>query len=338
MGTDLYLTSAMNHTHTLYQPTAHLAMQAFSLTQKDSQDQKEDPMTLQSLPSLLDTEGKETFTDAPAKGRERSFDTSTVFAHDALSAYLRDMSRLSLLTHKEEGDLARQSMEGDQSARHRLVECNLRLVVSIARRYSRSGVPLVDLIQAGNLGLIHAAEKFDAQHGHRFSTYATNWIIQAMSRTVDEYTHLIHIPEYVVLRMRKVRRLADHLFQENGLDPHPEHIAEAGHLDVGEVIDLLSTIEQPMSLDRTLDESDPYSLADTLQETSPSSSQHLLDEKLQHAFERLTVRERTVLTLHYGIGDGHCRTFTEVGKALGVSRERARQLEVVALRKLREWL
>lgn len=301
-------------------------------------------MITQHLPLSNDRGELNMLTDATEGDGEVPFRISAAFTNDAFGAYLRDMSQMnlfSLLTHDEERELARQSAEGDQVARHRLIECNLRLVVSIARHYSHSGVPLSDLIQAGNLGLIHATEKFDFQRGHHFSTYATWWIRQAVSRAVDEHIHIIHVPEYVILRVRKVRQIAEQLLQKNGLDPLPEQIAEAGNLDITEVIDLLKVVEQPISLDATLDESDPYSLIETLQDHSTSSfppSQYLLNEELQHAFEQLELRERTVLTLRYGIGNGHCCTLADIGKELGVSHERARQLEVAAIRKLRMWL
>ncbi|MBE3559617.1 MAG: sigma-70 family RNA polymerase sigma factor [Ktedonobacteraceae bacterium] len=259
---------------------------------------------------------------------------------DAFQSYLRDIRNLGLLTHAEEIDLAQRAAAGDETARRKLVESNLRLVISIARRYTSTGVPLVDLIQEGNLGLIRAAEKFDYQRGCHFGTYATWWIRQAVSRAAGEQSRLIHLPEHVATRLRKVRRVAAQLSQENGLDPLPEQIATACNFDVNEVIDLLGVIEQPVSLDAPVDDEARYSLADTLEDnTSPApadtASQHLLSEELHRALSILTPRERAVITLRYGIGDGHSRTLLEVGKELGISRERVRQLEVVALMKLR---
>jgi RNA polymerase primary sigma factor len=261
-------------------------------------------------------------------------------AEDAFQSYLRDIRGLGLLTHAEEIDLAQRAAAGDGLARRKLVESNLRLVIAIARRYTSTGVPLIDLIQEGNLGLMRAAEKFDYQRGCHFGTYATWWIRQAVSRAAGEQSRMIHLPEHVATRLRKVRRVAAQLSQENGLDPLPEQIAAACNLDVNDVIDLLSVIEQPVSLDTPVDEEARYSLADTLEDcTTPApsetASQHLLGEDLHRALVVLTPRERAVITLRYGIGDGHSRTLLEVGKELGISRERVRQLEVVALMKLR---
>jgi RNA polymerase primary sigma factor len=259
---------------------------------------------------------------------------------DAFQSYLRDIRSLGLLTHKEEIDLAQRAAAGDDRARRRLVECNLRLVIAIARRYTSTGVPLIDLIQEGNLGLMRAAEKFDYQRGCHFGTYATWWIRQAVSRAAGEQSRLIHLPEHVATRLRKVRRIAAQLSQENGLDPLPEQIAEACNLELDEVVDLLEVIEQPVSLDAPVDDEARYSLADTLEDSttpapSETASQHLLGEELHRALALLTPRERAVITLRYGIGDGRSRTLLEVGKELGISRERVRQLEVVALMKLR---
>lgn len=259
---------------------------------------------------------------------------------DAFQSYLHDIRGFGLLTHEEEIELARRSAAGDALARRKLVESNLRLVIAIARRYTGTGVPLTDLIQEGNLGLMRAAEKFDYRRGCHFGTYATWWIRQAVSRAAGEQSRMIHLPEHVATRLRKVRRIAAQLSQENGLAPLPEQIASACNFNLEEVVDLLGVIEQPVSLDAPVDEEARYSLADSLEDcTSPTpsetASQHLLGEELQRALTLLTARERAVIILRYGIGDGRNRTLLEVGKELGISRERVRQLEVVALIKLR---
>ena len=261
-------------------------------------------------------------------------------SEDAFQSYLHDIRGLGLLTHAEEVDLAQRAAAGDELARRRLIESNLRLVIAIARRYTSTGVPLIDLIQEGNLGLMRAAEKFDYRRGCHFGTYATWWIRQAVSRAAGEQSRLIHLPEHVATRLRKVRRITAQLSQENGLDPLPEQIAEACDMDVNEVVDLLGIIEQPVSLDAPVDDEARYSLADTLEDSAApapaeTASQHLLGEELHRALALLTPRERSVITLRYGIGDGRSRTLLEVGKELGISRERVRQLEVVALMKLR---
>ena len=261
-------------------------------------------------------------------------------SEDAFQSYLRDIRGLGLLTHSEEVDLAQRAAAGDELARRKLIESNLRLVIAIARRYTSTGVPLIDLIQEGNLGLMRAAEKFDYRRGCHFGTYATWWIRQAVSRAAGEQSRLIHLPEHVATRLRKVRRVAAQLSQENGLDPLPDQIAEACNIEVNEVMDLLGIIEQPVSLDAPVDDEARYSLADTLEDSAApapaeTASQHLLGEELHRALALLTPRERSVITLRYGIGDGRSRTLLEVGKELGISRERVRQLEVVALMKLR---
>lgn len=261
------------------------------------------------------------------------------YSEDALLNYLRDIHGLGLLTHAEEIDLAQRIAVGDERARRKLIESNLRLVIAIARRYTNTGVPLIDLIQEGNLGLMRAAEKFDYRRGCHFGTYATWWIRQAVSRAAGEQARLIHLPEHVVTRLRKVRRVAAQLSQESGLDPLPEQIAEASNLTVNEVITLLRIIEQPISLDVPADAEVHYALGDMLEDSasptpSEAASQHLLGEELHRALASLTVRERAVITYRYGIGDGCNRTLLEVGKELGISRERVRQLEVVALKKL----
>ena len=261
-------------------------------------------------------------------------------SEDAFQSYLHDIRGLSLLSHEEEIILAKRGQAGDTRARRRLVEANLRLVIAIARRYTNSGVPLIDLIQEGNLGLMRAAEKFDWRRGCHFGTYATWWIRQAISRAAGEQSRLIHLPEHVATRLRKVRRVASQLSQENGGDPLPEQIAEATGMQVEEVDDLLHVTEQPVSLDSPADSDNRLSLADTLEDPgiqAPAdiASQHLLGEELHRALSTLTSRERSVVILRYGIGDGRSRTLLEVGKELGISRERVRQLEMVALTKLR---
>ena len=264
---------------------------------------------------------------------------------DAFQSYLRDISCLDLrnLTPDEEIDLGQRIEAGSEMARRKLVESNLRLVVAIARQYSNAEVPLVDLIQEGNLGLIHAAEKFDYRRGCHFGTYATWWIRQAICRAAGEQSRLIHLPEHVATRLRKVRRVVAQLSQEMGLDPlelQPEQIAGACNFRVEEVKNLLGIVEQPVSLDVPVDDENRYSLADTIEDTvapplAESASRHLLGEQLHRSLSLLTEREHAVITLRYGIGDGRSRTLIEIGKELGISRERVRQLETRALQKMR---
>ncbi len=253
--------------------------------------------------------------------------TTEAISEDAFYSYLRDIRGLGLLTHEEEIDLTRQIATGDELALRKLVESNLRLVIVIARRYIGTGVPLIDLIQEGNLGLIRAAEKFDYRRGYHFGTYATWWIRQAVSRAAADQPRLIHLPEHVSTRLRKVRRVATQLSQANGLDPLPEQIAEACNLDPDQVKGLLDLVEQPVSLDAPVDDEARYTLADTLEDTmasppSETASWHLLREELHRVLALLRPREREVITLRYGIGDGQSRTL----------------LEVVALKKIRSFI
>src|SRR6266700_568177 len=313
---------------------------------KTSPERITGPLVAAELPLVDNADALLNEADDLDEGTAHSQRARTVAARqatgteDAFQSYLRDIRKYGLLTHAEEIDLARRSASGDELARRKLIESNLRLVIAIARRYTSTGVPLIDLIQEGNLGLMRAAEKFDYNRGCHFGTYATWWIRQAVSRAAGEQSRLLHLPEHVATRLRRVRRVAAQLSQENGLEPLPEQIAEACNIDVNEVVDLLGVIEQPVSLDAPVDDEARYSLADTLEDSgalapAETASQDLLGEELHRALALLTPRERSVITLRNGIGDGRSRTLLEVGKELGISRERVRQLEVVALMKLR---
>lgn len=261
-------------------------------------------------------------------------------SEDAFQSYLHEMRRFGRLTPAEEIELAQHVAAGDEWARHQLIEANLRLVIAIACQYTSTGVPLLDLIQEGNLGLMRAAEKFDPGRGCRFGTYATLWIRQAVSRAAAEQSRLIHLPEQVARRLGKVRYVVAHLLQENGGDPLPEQIAQTSEIDLDEVIQLLGLIEQPISLDTRIDNEAHSSLADTLEDSAAPDldeivAQHVLSEQVHRAMAFLPPRERVVITLRYGISDGRSRTLLEVGKELGISRERVRQLEEAALKRMR---
>jgi RNA polymerase primary sigma factor len=259
---------------------------------------------------------------------------------DAFQSYLKDIHGLTRLSREDELALAKRSVAGDRRAQQRLVEANLRLVIAYAQWYMKSGVPLIDLIQEGNLGLMRAAEKFDWQRGCRFSTYATWWICQAIRRASGDQSRLIHLPEYVAARLGRIRRVALQLLQELGSDPTPAQIAQACGKPVDEVEALLQLPKQPTSLEVHMDLERGLSLADILEDPDAPApegcaTQHGLSEELHDALLQLKPRERSAVILRYGIGDGYSRTLWEVGKQLGISRERVRQLLETALEKLR---
>jgi RNA polymerase primary sigma factor len=267
-------------------------------------------------------------------------DESTNGSEDAFQRYLHDIRGLERVTHADELVLAQRSAAGDLRARRRLVEANLRLVIAYARWYMKSGVPLVDLIQEGNLGLMRAAEKFDWQRGYHFSTYATWWIRQAIRRAAGEQTRLIHVPEHVAARVGKIRSVSSQMSQRTGHDPTPMELAQASGIQVEEVEGLLRLTQQPASLDVPIDVESGVLLSDILEDPNvqppeESASAHVLSDEVHDALLQLTPGERAALILRYGVGDGHSRTLREVGMQLGISRERVRQLIETALEKLR---
>ncbi|HEY7782245.1 MAG TPA: RNA polymerase sigma factor RpoD/SigA, partial [Ktedonobacterales bacterium] len=235
--------------------------------------------------------------------------------------------------------VARSAAAGDSLARRRLVEANLRLTVAIARNYANCGVPMIDLIQEGNIGLMHAAELFDWRRGTRFGTYAGWWIRQAISRAAREQSRMIHLPEHVAARLHKVRAVAARLTQDHGDEPTIARIADATGLPAEEVTGLLGLVEQPLSLDVTR-AGDEHPLQDTLEDPDAEvpadvAARHELGDGLRQALDHLTEREREIVRMRFGIEDGHARTLREVGRELRLSRERVRQIETSALARLR---
>lgn len=276
--------------------------------------------------------------DDESKESQENADESTV--DNAIRQYLGEIGRFPLLTAEQEMILARRVVEGELEAQQRLVEANLRLVVSIAKRYNNHGIHLLDLVQEGNLGLIRAAQKFDPTRGFRFSTYATWWIRQAISRAVAEHTRTIHIPVHVVELIYKIKRITRHLYQELGRDPLAEEIARVANLTKERVVELQSMAEAPISLDAPLIDDELYHLADTLEDpraTAPADAvtHQALHEQIVCALETLNMRERQVIELRYGLHDGHCHTLEELSAFFKLTRERIRQIEVKALRTLR---
>ncbi len=259
---------------------------------------------------------------------------------DAVKQYLKEIGTYPLLIASQELSLAECIARGDSSAHQKLIEANLRLVVSIAKRYSNQGLPLLDLIQEGNLGLMRAAQKFDYKRGFRFSTYATWWIRQAISRAIAEHSRTIHIPVHVVEQIYKIKRVARRIYQEEGLEALPEQIAVELGLPKERVVELLNVADQPVSLDAPVAEDEQYHLADTLEDVTMKNPVDQVAHQMQRtyieqAMKVLNDRERTILEMRYGLKDGHSHTLDEVSVLFKLTRERIRQIEVKALRKLR---
>jgi len=260
---------------------------------------------------------------------------------NAIRQYLAEIGRYPLLTAEQEMQLARRVVDGDIEAQRRIVEANLRLVVSIAKRYNNHGVSLLDLIQEGNLGLIRAAQKFDPLRGFRFSTYATWWIRQAISRAVAEHTRTIHIPVHVVELIYKIKRITRQLYQDLGRDPFPEEVAKATNLTKERIVELQSMAETPISLDAPLIDDEQYHLADTLEDIQAAApaevvTHQVLRDQISRALDTLSQRERQVIEMRYGLQDGYCHTLEELSSHFKLTRERIRQIEVKALRMLRQ--
>ena len=259
---------------------------------------------------------------------------------DPVRMYLKEIGKVPLLTPEEEIALAVRMSEGDEEAKHRMTEANLRLVVSIAKRYVGRGMLFLDLIQEGNLGLIKAVEKFDYTKGYKFSTYATWWIRQAITRAIADQARTIRIPVHMVETINKTIRVSRQLLQELGHDPSAEEIAAEMDMPVDKVRDILKIAQEPVSLETPIGEEEDSHLGDFIpdedaSEPSEAASFSLLREQLEEVLDTLAPREKKVLELRFGIVDGRTRTLEEVGKEFNVTRERIRQIEAKALRKLR---
>ena len=259
---------------------------------------------------------------------------------DPVRMYLREIGRIPLLTYDQELDLAKRILENDEEARQELAESNLRLVVSIAKKYLGRGMLFLDLIQEGNMGLIKAVEKFDYTKGFKFSTYATWWIRQAITRAIADQARTIRIPVHMVETINKLIRTSRHLLQQLGREPTPEEIAEEMEIPVEKVMEIQKIAQDPVSLETPIGEEDDSHLGDFIpDDDSPapqdSAAYTLLKEQLEEVMNTLTPREAKVLKLRFGLEDGKARTLEEVGKEFQVTRERIRQIEAKALRKLR---
>ena len=259
---------------------------------------------------------------------------------DPVRMYLKEIGKVPLLSAEEEIELAQRMEEGDEAAKKRLAEANLRLVVSIAKRYVGRGMLFLDLIQEGNLGLIKAVEKFDYRKGYKFSTYATWWIRQAITRAIADQARTIRIPVHMVETINKLIRVSRQLLQELGREPLPEEIAEEMNLPVERVREILKISQEPVSLETPIGEEEDSHLGDFIQDDNvpvpaDAAAFTLLKEQLVEVLGTLTEREQKVLRLRFGLDDGRARTLEEVGKEFNVTRERIRQIEAKALRKLR---
>ena len=289
-------------------------------------------------PEVSELENIEEITEEDIANTEAMVDTFST--DDPVRMYLKEIGKIPLLTPEEEMKLAMEMAEGSEEAKRRMAEANLRLVVSIAKRYVGRGLLFLDLIQEGNLGLIKAVEKFDHNKGFKFSTYATWWIRQAITRAIADQARTIRIPVHMVETINKVIRISRQLLQELGHEPTPEEIAKEMQMPVEKVRDILKIAQELVSLETPIGEEEDSHLGDFIpdedaSEPSEAASFSLLREQLMDVLDTLTPREKKVLELRFGLADGRTRTLEEVGKEFNVTRERIRQIEAKALRKLR---
>ena len=296
------------------------------------------PLDDEELPAIEALKELEEVTEEEITKTAAVVDTFST--DDPVRMYLKEIGKVALLTPEEEQILAKKMAEGDEDAKRHMAEANLRLVVSIAKRYVGRGMLFLDLIQEGNLGLIKAVDKFDYTKGYKFSTYATWWIRQAITRAIADQARTIRIPVHMVETINKVIRVSRQLLQELGHDPSAEEIAEEMSMPVEKVRDILKIAQEPVSLETPIGEEEDSHLGDFIpdedaSEPSEAASFSLLKEQLMTVLDTLTPREKKVLELRFGIIDGRTRTLEEVGKEFNVTRERIRQIEAKALRKLR---
>ena len=289
---------------------------------------------------IVEDDGSESIAPASNEELESVLSADGISIDDPVKVYLKEIGRVPLLSAEEEVELAIRMSEGDVAAKKRLSEANLRLVVSIAKRYVGRGMQFLDLIQEGNLGLIKAVEKFDHTKGFKFSTYATWWIRQAITRAIADQARTIRIPVHMVETINKVKKVNSQLLHENGHEPTNEQIAEKLEMPVEKVREIMRVAQEPVSLETPIGEEEDSHLGDFIpDEDAPApsdvASHTMLKEQLAEVLSTLTPREEKVLRLRFGLEDGRSRTLEEVGKEFNVTRERIRQIEAKALRKLR---
>lgn len=288
---------------------------------------------------LLDNDDDKDDEETNAKDEDLT-PPKSISVDDPVRMYLKEIGKIPLLTAVEEVELAKRMEAGDEEAKKRLAEANLRLVVSIAKRYVGRGMLFLDLIQEGNLGLMKAVEKFDYRKGYKFSTYATWWIRQAITRAIADQARTIRIPVHMVETINKLMRVSRQLVQELGRDPIPEEIAKEMNMEVEKVREIMKISQEPVSLETPIGEEEDSHLGDFIpddeaQAPAEAATFILLKEQLLDVLDTLTPREQKVLRLRFGLDDGRARTLEEVGKEFDVTRERIRQIEAKALRKLR---
>ncbi len=336
-----------------------LGKQKGQLTNQDILDaigeQDFDPEKLEKLYDMIESQGieiVEDFDDLKIEDLELEINVhqdedglpvageQSITIDDPVKVYLKEIGRVPLLSSEEEVDLAIRISNGDVAAKQRLSEANLRLVVSIAKRYLGRGMQFLDLIQEGNLGLIKAVEKFDYTKGFKFSTYATWWIRQAITRAIADQARTIRIPVHMVETINKVKKVQSQLLHQNGHEPSPDEIAEVIDMPVDKVREIMRVAQEPVSLETPIGEEEDSHLGDFIPDNdapapADAASHTMLREQLADVLSTLTPREAKVLRLRFGLEDGRSRTLEEVGKEFNVTRERIRQIEAKALRKLR---
>ena len=350
---------AQQEKKSLVKDLIELAKQKGQLTNQDILDASGeadiDPEKLEKLYETLENQGIEIIDDMgdlKIEDLEIPFEDnkddengtpsaeSGIAIDDPVKVYLKDIGKVPLLTSEEEVDLAIRISNGDLAARQRLSEANLRLVVSIAKRYLGRGMQFLDLIQEGNLGLIKAVEKFDYTKGFKFSTYATWWIRQAITRAIADQARTIRIPVHMVETINKVKKVQSQLLHQNGHEPTPDEIADEIDMPVDKVREIMRVAQEPVSLETPIGEEEDSHLGDFIPDNdapapADAASHTMLKEQLADVLSTLTPREEKVLRLRFGLEDGRSRTLEEVGKEFNVTRERIRQIEAKALRKLR---